>query len=317
MTRTVPLVTGSARAGLVVERVGERDHPELTWPRLLAMSAILFWFVLSVTYFLGRDALTYLAAGERLNAGHPLYELSPGDRQIPLVPPYWTVPILSPPLIAVIWRPLAVLPGLGLAVWLAVHGIAMLWAVWTVVGDWRSAALVAVLAVGLGLELVAGNMLGFFLAAYVVVWRYRDRPWIGALIGVLAVAKFMPIALLGFLVARRDRRHLAAFAFGVVAAGFVGLVGAGWDAHVAYLDVLRSSAPQPMSLAWMTGQTWLSPAILAGGVVVASMLPERWSFRVAVLASVIGAPNLAWASFVPLVSLAAPSSKAEHSAYTA
>src|SRR6266536_85078 len=44
------------------------------------------------------DALVYLAAGERLNAGHPLYAISAGDRPIGIQPPHWTVPLLSPPL---------------------------------------------------------------------------------------------------------------------------------------------------------------------------------------------------------------------------
>src|SRR3954468_15126551 len=57
----------------------------------------------------GSDAWNYLAAGERLNAAHPLYALSPGDRAIQLLPPYWTVPLLAPPPITVLWRPLALL----------------------------------------------------------------------------------------------------------------------------------------------------------------------------------------------------------------
>src|SRR5205823_2822366 len=56
------------------------------------------------------DAYTYLAAGQRLNAGHQLYALSPGDNPVQLNPPYWTVPLLSPPFMAVLWRPLALLP---------------------------------------------------------------------------------------------------------------------------------------------------------------------------------------------------------------
>src|SRR5205823_5035743 len=36
------------------------------------------------------DAYTYLAAGQRLNAGHLLYTLSPGDSEVLLNPPYWT-----------------------------------------------------------------------------------------------------------------------------------------------------------------------------------------------------------------------------------
>src|SRR5205823_2342351 len=33
---------------------------------------------------IGTDSSTYYAAGQRLNAGHPLYALSPGDREVPL-----------------------------------------------------------------------------------------------------------------------------------------------------------------------------------------------------------------------------------------
>src|SRR3954447_7786987 len=62
------------------------------------------------------DAVTYLAAGERLNAAHRLYVMSPGDRAIYFYPPGLTVPLLSPPPIAAIWRPLAALP-VGFALW--------------------------------------------------------------------------------------------------------------------------------------------------------------------------------------------------------
>jgi hypothetical protein len=46
----------------------------------------------------------YLAAGERLNAGHQLYALMPGNRPVDIHPPFWTVPLLSPPPIAVLFR---------------------------------------------------------------------------------------------------------------------------------------------------------------------------------------------------------------------
>ena len=65
----------------------------------------------------GSDAWNYLAAGERLNAGHLLYALSPGDRPIAVLPPYWTVPLLAPPPIAVVWRPLAVLGDPAMTLW--------------------------------------------------------------------------------------------------------------------------------------------------------------------------------------------------------
>ena len=69
--------------------------------------------------FVPGDSFTYLAAGERLNAGHPLYALSPGDRPVELHPPYWTVPLLSPPLVAVLARPFALLSDAGAYLWWA------------------------------------------------------------------------------------------------------------------------------------------------------------------------------------------------------
>src|SRR5664280_555733 len=61
--------------------------------------------------FIPGDSFTYLAAGERLNAGHSLYALMPGDRPVDLHPPFWTVPFLSPPPMGVVMRPFALLPG--------------------------------------------------------------------------------------------------------------------------------------------------------------------------------------------------------------
>jgi hypothetical protein len=65
----------------------------------------------------GGDPWNYLAAGERRQAGHPLYALSPGDRPVPLVPPYWSVPLLAPPSIAVLWSLVAPLGDAAMVAW--------------------------------------------------------------------------------------------------------------------------------------------------------------------------------------------------------
>jgi hypothetical protein len=75
---------------------------------------------------IGQDTWNYLAAGERLNAGHSIYALVAGDRPILLEPPS-AVPLISPPLVAVLWRPLAFLPDwLGMWAWWAASAAAML-----------------------------------------------------------------------------------------------------------------------------------------------------------------------------------------------
>src|SRR6476646_7188903 len=61
------------------------------WLSLVAFSIFLWVVAFRVFGFdpavPGSDAWNYLAAAERLNAGHPLYALSPGDRPIQLLPP--------------------------------------------------------------------------------------------------------------------------------------------------------------------------------------------------------------------------------------
>ena len=63
---------------------------------VLGASMLLFWagtlqaFGFAPARMYG-DAWNYLGAGERLNAGHPLYALSLGDRPIDIVVPYWPV----------------------------------------------------------------------------------------------------------------------------------------------------------------------------------------------------------------------------------
>jgi len=65
------------------------------------------------------DSSNYYAAGLRLNAGHHLYSFLPGDRAVPMSPPYWTVPILAPPPIAVFWRLPALLGDTSMVIWWA------------------------------------------------------------------------------------------------------------------------------------------------------------------------------------------------------
>jgi hypothetical protein len=193
---------------------------------------------------------------------------------------------------------------LGLLLWMAAHTVALTWAASTVVRGWRSAGFVALLSIGVGVEAAGGNLAGFLAAGYLVVWRQRDRSWIGALIGVMTVAKLMPIALLGFILSRRDWRQVRWFFGGVVGAVLVAVVFAGLEAHIAYLGVMRTSTPQPMSLAWLVDATWVAPLTLTLGTLLAAFLPARSSYVVAVVTAVIGAPGLGWASLCQLLGIA-------------
>jgi len=284
--------------------LGHATSLPLTWPRLAAVAAFVFWAILT-SPLAGADASVYYAAGERLNAGHELYAISPGDRAIPLLPEYGMYPLLSPPLMAVIFRPLALLPiELARGVWVAAQIVVVAVTIAVLARDRGSAVTAILLSLGLGLTVV-GNVNTFVLAGAVVAWRYRARPHVGALVALLAAVKLLPIALLSFMIAQRDGRHLTWFAVGGTLAASLSIVGAGWDAHVMYLEVVRTAPPQPGSFADVTGIRWLNTAIFVAGVILAALLPAAASFRTAIVTMVFGAPGMGPAAASQLLAVEA------------
>jgi hypothetical protein len=156
------------------------------------------------------DPWNYLAAGERLNAGHPLYALSPGDRPVILRPPWWSVPLLAPPPIAVLWRPLALLGDASMYVW-GFAGLMAVVASCVFLARRGAVYLVAIFAQPLALTALSGNFSGFLLAMLIGAWVFRDRPWVvGGLIAAAAAVKLTPIALVLWLVATGRWRAVAA-----------------------------------------------------------------------------------------------------------
>lgn len=236
--------------------------------RLLVALAVAVLIVSFIAYsargFVPGDAFTYLAAGERLNAGHQLYALQPGDRPVDLHPPFWVVPLLSPPFIAVIWRPLAALPAeLGVYLWW-IGAIASICGVlaWLLVRRPVVAALaILLLDVPITFELGVGNVNGYLLLGTVATWllirRGHDRLG-GAVVATMAAIKIWPAILAVWFVAQRRWGAVAAFAAAGAVCLLVSVLGAGLDAHVQYLDIARQ-----------TGTTGLSDGSLAG---IATML---------------------------------------------
>jgi hypothetical protein len=273
-------------------------------PQLASVGVVLFWSIVLAPYIAG-DALTYLAAGERLNAGHPLYLLSAGDRIIHTDPPFFG-PLLSPPLIAVIFRPIAVFGLPGSYAWSALLGLVVTVTVWYLATTWRAAATVFLVGIGLGLAAVIGNISDLFIPGYVLLWRFRDRPQVGALLGVMGVAKLLPLVFVGFLLSRRDFKAIGWCIVGAAVALLVTVVGAGLDNTLAYIGVAREAIPQPSSLPYLTGLRWLSPVLLAAGTLAATVLGERAAFRLCVITVVFGGPVLAFREPATLVVLLAP-----------
>lgn len=255
------------------------------------------------------DANTYLAAGERLNAGHELYRLQPGDRQVLIIPDLFTQPLVSPPPIAVLWRPLAAIP-FGIHLWIAACWVALLGTiVYLVLRVGPPAALLAfLLSLPIGEELAVANVASFFPAVMVIAWRYRRRAWIGVPLGVIAAVKLAPIAMVGWLLAERHTRGIVAMAATIAGLLLISVLGAGVDSFLEYLKVVPTLKPSPLSLAGQTGIGWISYAVLVAGILLAASLRRHpgIAFAVALVTMVVGTPVIYYGGLVVLLALAAP-----------
>ena len=123
----------------------------------------------------GNDPSNYFAAGQRLNAGHLLYAIQPGDRPVdngPFPNP-WPYPLLSPPPAGVLWRALALLPGdVSMYLWwLAGAGASLLLGLWLIVRS-RTATLpfVLILIPSLSITAWSGNLNALLIPGGAFVW---------------------------------------------------------------------------------------------------------------------------------------------------
>jgi hypothetical protein len=307
-------------AGVEASRLIGRAAVAVALGLLLAVLWLRFPFGL-----IPGDAFTYLAAGERLNAGHLLYAISLGDRPVGLEPPYWAVPLLSPPPIAVAWRPLAALPSeLGVYIWWALHVGAVLTAFLLVAARRPVAAALAliILVFPFAYELSVANFNGFVLLGLILTWRAtalgHERAG-GVLAAALAAFKVTP-ALLGWwlLTSRRWEALRWALAAGLAILA-VSIVGAGLDAHVEYLSIIATTAAggaRPLSLAGIARFAGVPAEVanllplvaLAAGLVAIWVLRARpdQAFVVAVVTMVFGSPTVSISWYALLFATLAP-----------
>jgi Glycosyltransferase family 87 len=244
-------------------------------PRTLVLGAAVCALVVSVAAIAiygdwppggpSTDSWVYLAAGERLNAGHPLYALGPGDRPVALVPPYWSVPLLSPPPIAVLWRPLALLGFGGLYVWWAACMVASGWLLVRMLRVARplELPLVAAVAPFVAINGWAGNANALLIPLLILTFSSH----IGTAIAAATAVKLSPsVYILWLFQSRRDQLLPAVLAGGLI--GAVSIAGAGLNSWTRWLDALWSSSPSPQSVA---GAFHLSPALVAAACGVATL----------------------------------------------
>ncbi len=275
--------------------------------------------------FVPGDAIVYLAAGERLNAGHQLYALMPGDRPVGLKPPYWTVPLLSPPLIGVVFRPLAALPGdLGAYLWWMLTMAAIAASVLLLAARRPGLTGTALLVLGIPLtyEIGVGNVNGLLLLGAIGAWwlTRQDRDGAaGGLVGLMIALKLTPAVLALWLLVERRWWALGAAIAAVLAAVVVTSLGAGFQANLDYLGVIRQTnvtGSSDLSLAGMARFVGLSadlarwlPAV-ALLLCLATMTALRGrpgaSFSVAIAAWVVGSPVDNINTFALLLAALAP-----------
>lgn len=301
--------------------------------RLLAIGLVVVALVLLATFlaayftrgFIPGDAIVYLASGERLNVGHSLYALSPGDRIIGAKPPYWLVPTLSPPFMAVVFRPLALLPpDLGAYAWWAGTMTAI---AGVLVAYLRRRPILAslgiiVLVIPLTYEIAVGNVNAILILGSVLTWRWfaegRDER-AGATTALMVMLKISPVVLAWWLVTQRRWRAVRAGVVAGLVVGVISILGAGLDAHFAFLQVTRDTASigqSDLSLAGLAKAIGLAPEIagllptvmLLGGIAGVAALYRRpdLAFALAIATMTLGSPVVNINSFAMLLGCLAP-----------
>ncbi len=271
------------------------------------------------------DAFTYLAAGERLNAGHNLYALSPGDRPVALNPPYWTVPLVSPPPIAVVFRFFALFGDAGAYLWWVLQLLALATSLAMLARRLRPivmAAAIAVLMIPTVYEIGVGNLNSMILLGSILVWRLGSRrreAASGGISAVMTAVKLTPAVLVWWLLTTRRRRALISAIVAGSAAFAISIVGAGLDSHVEYLRLLAGGtafSPSPLSLGGIASYLgapavlarWLPTMFAFGGLGAVFALRHRpaWAYTAAIVTMICGSPSVSINWFVLLYALLAP-----------
>lgn len=278
----------------------------------VAVGAIAGFLILSLWLLgPGHDAVWYLAAGERLDAGHLLYALSLGDRPIPLEPPLYSSPFLYPPAFALPWAPLAALPSLaGFWLWWATVVVAM--SAWLAGqlrrGGARTAIALLLLSFPIAQTLATGNMNGLVMIAFGAGWIWRDRPTAsGLVLGTATAWKVFPGLVIIWMLATR-RWRAAAWALGAAAAWTLGaIVLLGPSTTWTYVtQVVPSTQAMGISAAYL----FQAPAatyvllVLGVGAVLLVRRNAQTAYALAAMTAVLAWPSLGVASLAMLAGLA-------------
>ena len=235
--------------------------------------------VLHVTTDPLNDAQAYYWAGGRLNAGLPLY---PPDQSVetPLGYPY-------PPLLAILWRPLALLPWpVAAGIWEIVILACFAATVWRL-GVRRPATWLAIGMLGLPIAwcLIIGQ-------AQVVLTMFMvfATPWSVAL---AANIKLFPVLMAMWWVGRRDWRGLRRFVTAMAILVVVQLVLAPQACldYVTAISLKQVGEVRNISPYGVSPLLWAALAAI-GAVLVLALARTRYGWAAAVAFSVLANPRL-------------------------
>ncbi|MEO5940031.1 MAG: glycosyltransferase 87 family protein [Candidatus Limnocylindrales bacterium] len=253
--------------------------------RVLALGAIvgLLMGVETLVLHLAIDPLVdvhaYYDAGARLNAGEPLYVQSAGTNDAAFY--------RYPPLLAIAFRPLALLPfAAAAAVWEAVLvGLFVL----TIVRlgprrRWTWLAL-GMLALPTGWSLAIGQA-----QVAVTLLMALGAPWALALATNL---KLLPALVAIWWIGRRDVRSLGWFALWTASLGLLQIVlePAGSLAFPGFLGLDQVGAVANVSPYAISPILWVI-LLVAGGAAAWRLAPTRWGWMAAIALSVLATPRL-------------------------
>jgi hypothetical protein len=224
------------------------------------------------------DVRAYYDAGARLNAGLPLYEQPAGTDD----PDFYRYP----PLLAIAFRPLALLP---------FEAAAAIWEVLVI-----AAFAVTLKRTGLGRRtLVAIGLLAFPIGWSLVIGQAQvpvtmlmaiGSPWALALATHL---KILPALAAVWWLGRGDRRSMGRFLAWLVGLTLLQLVlePRGSLAFPSFLSLEQVGGVRNWSFFAISPVVWL--AFIAGGTLIALRLaPTRYGWAAAVVLSVLATPRL-------------------------
>jgi glycosyl transferase family 87 len=247
------------------------------------------------------DVHAYYDAGARLNAGLPLYDQPATTDEADFY--------RYPPLLAILWRPLATLPfGAAAAIWMAVLFVCFALTILRL-GPRRRSTWIALgmLALPTGWSLAVGQA-----QVVVTLLTALGAPWA---IALGANIKVFPALIAIWWIGRRELRPLALFVGWMAALVALQLV----LAPQATIDFIRTFGLGQVGNVENRSLYALSPllwgAAVAAGIVVAWRLaPSRWGWAAAVVLSVFATPRLLIYQLSTLVAAIRPPDEARDTA---